>query len=77
MYKGSRNRSARNLIIYVKWEPQGTEFYKLNLNIDGSCLGNPSAGGIGKMFRDNNKKWVLGFNMGVQHATKDYFIWKL
>ncbi|OIS97442.1 hypothetical protein A4A49_62516, partial [Nicotiana attenuata] len=53
--------------ILVKWEPPNPSFYKL-----GSCVGNPGVGGIGGVFRDDRGRWVLGFNMGFDHATNIY-----
>ncbi|OIT29690.1 putative ribonuclease h protein, partial [Nicotiana attenuata] len=53
--------------IHIKWEPPIEGFFKSNIN--GSCLGNPGRGGIGEIFRDSNRNWILGFNMGFAHTT--------
>ncbi|XP_070029239.1 uncharacterized protein LOC142170311 [Nicotiana tabacum] len=37
--------------------------------MDVSYLGIPGRGDIGGIFRDSNRNWILGFNMGFAYAT--------
>ncbi|OIT37952.1 putative ribonuclease h protein, partial [Nicotiana attenuata] len=45
---------------------------RYKLNVDGSCCGNPGKGEMGGIIRKGNGEWVLGYNMGISHATNIY-----
>ncbi|KAF3621761.1 hypothetical protein FXO38_05550 [Capsicum annuum] len=55
--------------ISIRWKPPLIDFYKLNT--DGYSFGNPGIGGIGRVIRNNNGNWVLGFCKGFPVASNN------
>ncbi|XP_019235623.1 PREDICTED: uncharacterized protein LOC109215953 [Nicotiana attenuata] len=53
--------------ITIKWEPPRRGSY--TLNTDGTAKGNPGIGGIGRVFRNHNGDWIIGFVENIIHTT--------
>nr|XP_016507519.1 PREDICTED: uncharacterized protein LOC107825207 [Nicotiana tabacum] len=53
--------------IMLKWEPPSRGSYKLNT--DGAAKGNLGIGGSGRIFRNHNGDWILGYMDNIPQTT--------